>query len=133
MSSDPAFFVMLASKMAATAAVVVTASLVAERVGALIGAMVATLPIAAGPAYILLALDHDAPFIADSTVASLAAHAATGVFCTAYVLAAQRCSFVVSIAIAIVTWLSCTLATRLSEWSLATVLFLNGVTYGVCV
>ncbi len=119
--------------MAATAAVVVTASLVAERVGALIGAMVATLPIAAGPAYILLALDHDAQFIADSTVASLAVHAATGMFGTAYVLAAQRHSFVVSITIAIVTWLGCALATRLTEWSITAVLLLNIATYGVCV
>jgi hypothetical protein len=66
---------MLAVKMAATAAVVVAASIIAERVGALVGAMVATLPVAAGPAYILLAIDHDASFIADSTLMSLAVHA----------------------------------------------------------
>ena len=40
--------------------------------------MVVTLPVGAGPAYILLSFDHGAAFIADSTVASLAAHAATG-------------------------------------------------------
>jgi hypothetical protein len=122
---------MLALKMAATAAVVVTASLVAERVGALIGAMVATLPIAAGPAYILLALDHDARFIADSTVASLAVHAATGLFGTAYVFAAQRCSFAASIAIAVGTWFGCALAIRSTQWSLAGAIALCAATYGV--
>ena len=54
MPFDSAFIIALALKMLATAAVVVTASLIAERAGALIGAMVATLPIASGPAYILL-------------------------------------------------------------------------------
>ncbi len=133
MSPDIAFFLSLALKMAATAVVVVTASLVAERVGALIGAMIATLPIAAGPAYILLALDHDAQFIADSTVASLAVHAATGLFGTAYVFAAQRCSFPVTIAIAVGTWLGCALVIRSTEWSLAGAIMLCAATYGACV
>lgn len=133
MPLDPAFVSALALKMAATAAVVVTASLVAERVGALIGAMVATLPIAAGPSYVLLALDHDTQFIADSTVASLAVHAATGLFGTAYVLAAQRCPFVVSIAIAVGTWLGGVLMIRTIDWSLAGAIALNVVTYAACV
>ena len=116
MSPESSFFLVLAVKMAATAVVVVAASLIAERVGALIGAMVATLPIAAGPAYILLALDHDAQFIADSTVASLAVHAATGVFGMAYVLAAQRCSFLLTIAIAVGAWFGCALVIRSISW-----------------
>ena len=90
MSPDVWFLLVLAIKMAVAAAFVVTASFIAERAGALVGAMVVTLPIAAGPAYILLALDHGAAFVADSTVASLAVHAASGIFGTAYVFAAQR-------------------------------------------
>jgi hypothetical protein len=133
MPPEFAFALLLAVKMAATAAVVVTASLIAERVGALIGAMVATLPIAAGPAYILLAFDHDAQFIADSTVASLAVHAATGLFGTAYVFAAQRCSFAMTIAIAVGTWLACALAIRSTAWSLAGAIALCVVVYGICV
>ena len=124
---------MLAVKMAATAAVVVAASLIAERVGALIGALVATLPIAAGPAYVLLAIDHDTRFIADSTVTSLAVHAPTCLFCTAYVLAAQRWPFLVSTAIAVATWVGCVLAIRAVDWSLAGVLALNIAIYGACV
>ncbi len=133
MSPESSVFLVLAVKMAATAVVVVAASLVAERVGALIGAMVATLPIAAGPAYILLALDHDAQFIADSTVASLAVHAATGVFGMAYVLAAQRCSFLATMAIAVGSWFGCALIIRLIPWSLAGAIALCAATYAVCV
>jgi hypothetical protein len=133
MPHEQAFLLVLAVKMAATAAVVVTASLIAERVGALIGAMIATLPIAAGPAYILLALDHDAQFIADSTVASLAVHAATGVFGIAYVLAAQRYAFGVTIAISLGSWLGCALLIRSTPWSLTGAIVLCVATYAVCV
>jgi len=133
MFPEPAFLLVLAVKMAATAVVVITASLIAERVGALIGAMVATLPIAGGPAYILLALDHDAQFIADSTVASLAVHAATGIFGVAYVLAAQRCAFLPTIAIAVGSWFGCALVIRSTPWSLAGAIALCAATYAVCV
>jgi hypothetical protein len=130
---DSVFLFTLAVKMAATAAVVVAASLIAERVGALIGALVATLPVASGPAYILLAFDHDARFIADSTVTSLAVHAANGLFCTAYVFAAQRRPFAISTGLAIATWAGAVLAVRAIDWSLAGVLMLNAATYGLCV
>src|SRR5258708_6864325 len=71
MSPDLLFLLSLAVKMAVTALFVLVATYAAERAGALVGAMIATLPIAAGPAYIFLALDHDARFIADSALASL--------------------------------------------------------------
>jgi hypothetical protein len=130
---DSVFLFTLTVKMAATAAVVVAASLIAERVGALIGALVATLPVAAGPAYILLALDHDARFIADSAVTSLAVHAATGVFCTAYVFAARRWPFPVGTGLALAAWVAGVLAVRAIDWSLAGVLVLNIATYGLCI
>lgn len=128
---DAAFLVVLAAKMAVTAAVVVAASVIAERVGALIGAMVATLPVASGPAYILLAADHDTRFIADSTVMSLAVHAPTGLLCIAYVLAAQRLPFVACVTMAVATWVVGVLAVRGVSWSLAGVLALNAVIYGL--
>jgi hypothetical protein len=130
---DSVFLFTLAAKMAATAAIVVAASLIAERVGALIGALVATLPVAAGPAYVLLALDHDARFIAESTVTSLAVHAPTGLFCTAYVFAARRWPFPIATGLAIVTWVGTVLAVRAFDWSLAGVLVLNAATYSLCI
>jgi hypothetical protein len=133
MSPDVWFLLVLAIKMAVAAAFVVTASFVAERAGALVGAMVVTLPIAAGPAYILLALDHGAAFVADSTVASLAVHAASGIFGTAYVLAAQRRSLAVTIAVAVATWIACALAIRAITWSVPGAILLNVAAYGACV
>jgi hypothetical protein len=55
MSPDLWFLLVLAIKMAVAAAFVVTASFIAERAGALVGAMVMTLPVGAGPAYVLRA------------------------------------------------------------------------------
>src|SRR5712671_2106381 len=133
MSPDIWFLLVLAIKMAVAAAFVVTASFVAERAGALVAAMVVTLPIGAGPAYILLALDHGAAFIADSTVASLAVHAASGIFGMAYVLAAQRRSFAVTIAVAVGTWIACALAIRAITWSVPGAILLNVAAYGACV
>jgi hypothetical protein len=57
-SPDLAFVLTLLLRMAVTAAFVVTASIVTERSGPVIGALVATLPVSTGPAYIFLALDH---------------------------------------------------------------------------
>ena len=133
MSPDLWFLLVLAIKMAVAAAFVVTASFIAERAGALVAAMVMTLPVGAGPAYVLLALDHGAAFIADSTVASLAIHAASGIFGMVYVLAAQRRSFVFTMAVTLATWVVCALAIRAVTWSVSGAVLLNVAAYGVCV
>jgi len=128
---DAAFLLMLAAKMAATAAVVVAASVIAERVGALIGALIATLPLATGPSYILLAVDHDASFIADSTIVSLAVHAPTGLLCVVYAFAAQRLPCVAAFAVSAAAWIAGVVIVREVSWSLAGVLALNAATYGL--
>ena len=58
MSPDPVFWYGLVLKMAMTATIVVTASVVAERTGPFIAALIAALPTAAGATYIILALEH---------------------------------------------------------------------------
>ena len=77
MSPEFAFILTLALRMAITAAFVVSASVITERSGPVIGALVATLPVSAGPSYVFLALDHDAAFIAEGALASLPINAAT--------------------------------------------------------
>ena len=90
MSPELAFILTLALRMAITAAFVVTASIVTERSGPVIGALIATLPISAGPSYVFLALDHDAAFIAEGALASLPINAATIFLGLTYVVLAQR-------------------------------------------
>ncbi len=96
MSPDLAFILILALRMAVTAAFVVSASVITERSGPVIGALVATLPISAGPSYTFLALDHDAAFIAEGALASLPINAVTIVLGLTYVVLAQRRSAIVS-------------------------------------
>lgn len=50
---------LLPLKMALAASVVVGCSLLAERAGPLIAALIATLPISLGPVLVFIALDHD--------------------------------------------------------------------------
>ena len=106
MSPELAFILILALRMAVTAAFVVSASVITERSGPVIGALVATLPISAGPSYVFLALDHDAAFIANGALASLPINAATILLALTYVVLAQRHSALVSWGAAAAVWIA---------------------------
>src|SRR3954468_21455988 len=118
MPPDLAFLLTLALRMAITAAFVVSASFITERSGPVIGALVATLPISAGPSYVFLALDHDAAFIAQGALASLPINAATIFLGLTYVLLAQRQGALVSWAAAVTVWTALASLVRSFHWSL---------------
>src|ERR1700727_3528479 len=131
MSLDLHFILLLALRMAVAAAFVVTASIIAERAGAVIGALIATLPISAGPSYVFLALDHDATFIAEGALASFPINAVTMFFCLTYVVLAQRRSAVVSVGGAIIVWLALAALERFVPWSLAGGLIVNAIGFAI--
>ncbi|MTW17613.1 hypothetical protein GJ689_15515 [Rhodoplanes serenus] len=110
----------LLTKMAVTAAFVVTATATAERAGPLLGAMIATLPVSAGPAYVFLALDHDAAFIAASGLSSLKANAPSGLFGLVFVYLAQSRGVVVSVGTAFLVWAAATVAIQAAPWGVGT-------------
>src|SRR5262250_2327408 len=119
MSSDLTFLLMLVLRMAVTAGFVVSASFIAERSGPVIGALVATLPISAGPSYVFLALDHDAAFIAEGALASLPINAATIFLGLVYVVLAQRHGALLSCTAAVAVWFGLAAIIRSVQWSLA--------------
>jgi len=127
MSPDLHFALILIVKMAITAAFVVGATVAAERAGPLVGGLVATLPLGAGPAYVFLALDHDTTFIAQSAVASLAINAVNIVFAATYTMLAQRRSLLVSLGTTYAVWLTLALIANSLHWSLVAALVLNGI------
>jgi hypothetical protein len=131
MSPDLAFILTLLLRMAVTAAFVVSASVITERAGAVIGALVATLPISAGPAYVFLALDHDAAFIAEGALASLPINAATIFLALTYVLLAQRSTMLVSLAGAVTVWIALAALIRTVHWSLAGGLVANAINFQI--
>lgn len=99
------FWLLLAVKVGLTALVVIAVTVVAERGGALAGAFLATLPIVPGPVFVLLALDHDAHFIANGATFALAANCMSASFGACYVVLAHRRSPAVSIAVATLLWI----------------------------
>ena len=130
---EPSFLLTLGLRMAITAAFVVTASVVAERSGPVIGALIATLPISAGPSYVFLALDHDAAFIAKGALASLPVNAATICLGLTYAVLAQRQSAIVSCLCAIAVWIALVSIIRAIPWTLIGGLIANAIAFAVCV
>ena len=133
MSPELAFLLTLALRMAITAAFIVTASIITERSGPVIGALIATLPISAGPSYVFLALDHDAAFIAEGALASLPINAATIFLGLTYVLLAQRRSALVSCLGAVAVWMTLAAIIRSVQWTLAAGLVVNAIAFAICV
>src|ERR1044072_3252293 len=132
MSPDLAYILVLVFRMIIAAAFVVTASFITEHSGPAIGALVATLPISAGPAYVFLALDHDAAFIAQSALTSLPINAATIFLALTYTLLAQRHSLLISYGAAALVWIAIASIIAAVPWSLWGGVLLNVATFAIC-
>ena len=133
MPPDLYFALTLIVKMAVTAGFVVAATVTAERAGPVIGGLVATLPIGAGPVYVFLAMDHDPHFIAQSAIASLAINAANAALAVVYSLLAQKRSLAVSLCGAFAVWLAFALVIRAVDWTFLTAAAMNGAVLALCV
>ena len=125
------FLMTLALRMAVTAGFVVSASIITERAGPVIGALVATLPVSAGPAYVFLALDHDAAFIAEGALASLPVNAATVLLIVTYVRLAQRQGPLIACGGAVAVWLGIAALARQLPWSLSGGLLVNALAFAI--
>jgi hypothetical protein len=133
MSPDLYFALSLIVKMAITAGFVLAATVTAERAGPLVGGLVATLPLGAGPVYVFLALDHGAHFIAQSAINSLAINTVNVVFALVYALFAQKRSLLVSQPIALAVWFALAWGVHEIEWTLLMAVLLNVVVVGASI
>jgi uncharacterized membrane protein (GlpM family) len=133
MSPDLTFWLELVFKMAMTAAVVVFISIVVERSGPFIGAMIAALPTAAGAAYVILAIEHPPAFISDSAVGSMAIGAAVAIFAAVYAVLAQHHGLVPSLGLSLLAWFACAFLLQLFDWTPLSALALNAAVYAVTV
>ncbi|MBV8791345.1 MAG: hypothetical protein JO205_13650 [Pseudolabrys sp.] len=127
------FWLGLLLKIAMTASIVVAASVVVERSGPFIGALIAALPTAGGAAYIILAIEHPPAFIAQSTVGSLVSNAVCLFFALAFAVLAQKRSLLVSLGGAYLLWFCLAAATRFVEWTMPLAAALNVVAYPVTI
>ena len=132
MSPDLTYSLILAFRMAVAAAFVVSASFVTEHSGPVIGALVATLPISAGPSYVFLALDHNSAFIAQGALSSLPINAATIFLGLTYTLLAQRHGLLLSYGAAAFVWIIIAAVVGSMHWSLPGGLLINAVAFAIC-
>jgi hypothetical protein len=120
---------LLLVKMAVAAAIVVSCSLLAERAGPLLAAMIATLPISAGPVYVFLALEHDDAFIAAGALGSMGSNLANAGLSLAYVLLAQRHGTVLSLGAGLAAWFAVSFGLRVLEPSVVPAALLTILVY----
>jgi hypothetical protein len=126
----PILLVPLLIKAVLTALVVMCAAGLAEAFGPFWGALIASLPVSAGPAYVFLAMSHNSGFVAGSALSSLAANAATGAFLIIYAVTVRRLPAWWGLGAAVTTWLAASLAIRQIPWAPGTAGLLNLVVYG---
>ena len=130
--SDP-FWVGLLARMLATAAIVVAVSALVERVGPFLGAMIATLPISAGPALVFVAMDHGPAFLEATARTGLPAFASTAIFAAVYARLAQHCRTLISVGGATTAWLLATILITRKPWSVGSALALHVAVFGAAI
>lgn len=133
MSPDLYFALTLILKMAVTAGFVLAATVTAERAGPLVGGLVATLPLGAGPVYVFLALDHGAHFIGQSAINSLAINTVNVIFALTYALLAQRRSLTVSLSLAMLLWVALAWGVHEIQWTFVSAAVANVVVLTLCI
>jgi len=110
---------------------VVTTSLVAELLGPFWGGLLVSLPVSAGPAFVMLALDQDDAFIAQAGVGGLVANAITQVFIAVIVLTAPRWRAPFVFAAAMLAWFAVAITLRQFVWSPFSAVCLNILAFAV--
>jgi energy-converting hydrogenase Eha subunit E len=120
-------------KIAMTAGIVVAASIVVERSGPFIGALIASLPTAGGAAMIILAWEHPPAFIAQSAVGSMVSNVLVAVFALSYAVLAQRYTLLPSIGGAYVMWFFAAYLTRFTTFDAWSAALLNAVVFPLAI
>ena len=123
------FVLLLMVRAMAAAAVVVSASVLAEAVGPLWGGLIVSLPISAGPAYVMLGLQHDPAFIAAGALGSLAVNPVTILYMLAIIVLAPRWHWPATLLSALTLWVAAAWLIRQMTWSLTSVCLLNVVVF----
>jgi hypothetical protein len=126
---DIDFWLPIVLKALTTAGLVVSASMLAEAAGPFWGALIACLPVSAGPAFVFLAMRHGRSFVAESALASFTANAAIGGFLIVFALLARTAPLMRSLAAALMVWTAIVFAFQAIGVPLAGALLLNLLVY----
>jgi hypothetical protein len=127
--AEPMFWFSLAFKILITVSITVSASVVVERSGPFVGALIASLPTAGGAAFIILAMEHTPAFIAQSAIGSSVSATIGCVFTLCYAALAQRHGVLLSLGGAFLVWFAGVFASRLFNWNAETALLLAAIVF----
>lgn len=125
------FWIPLLIRMVVTAAVVLAATLAAERVGPFWAALIGAFPTSAGPAYVMLALKEDAAFVSASAISSLAGMAAIAPFVVALIYLAPRTNVLFTLVGALVIWAVFAFPISQIAWTPMTATVANVIVYAI--
>ena len=123
----------LAIKLASTALLVVVATGFAARFGAFVGAMIAAIPISAGPSYLFIAMENDAAFVAQSALTSVAVNPMTVVFLLICAAVVERFGIVVGLVLGMGAWFAGAFAVTRFPLALEHACALNVVVIGLAI
>lgn len=126
-------FSVLALRMLLVAGFVVLVAWLAERAGPFLGAMVASLPLYTGPVYLMLALQHEAGWLMQATLGSIAICGISPLFVLAYCVLAMRHGMALSLGCAALVWCIGAVAVQGVTWSLGAALLFVAPIYAVAV
>ena len=110
--------------------VVVLASVLAEFLGPVWGALIISLPVTAGPVYVFMVLEHDAAFVSRAALNGFAANAATGLFLIVYARRATDRGLVRVLGPAALAWVVAAIPISAVAWTPVTAFLLNVAVYG---
>ena len=123
----------LVIKLASTALLVVVATGFAARFGAFIGAMIAAIPISAGPSYVFIAMENDTAFVAQSALTSVAINPLTVVFLVISSALVARLGILVALGAGMTAWLGAAFAVTQADLTLMQACLLNVVIFIVAI
>ncbi|MCC5979129.1 MAG: hypothetical protein JJU21_13785 [Salinarimonas sp.] len=126
---DDPFWLQLLLKMTASALLVVTASFVVERSGPLAGAMIATLPLSAGPNFAYLAMDHGPAFLAEVARIGMQVNVGNAFFVLAYATVAPGRRLMPALLAGFAGWGGAVIVMRSIDPSLPTTLAISVVVF----
>lgn len=118
-------------KVASTATIVIAAAVAAEKSGPFWGGLVVGLPVSAGPAYVMLAIEYDTAFLELSSLNSLAGNTAAVIFLLVLAYIAPRLNTLTTLTVATAIWIAIAGVIRLIEWSLLPAIAINVVALGL--
>lgn len=105
----------------------------AARFGAFVGAMIAAIPISAGPSYLFIAMENDAAFVAKSALMSVAVNPMTVVFLLVCAALVERLGIAAAVFIGMAVWLAGAYAVSQFSLSLMQACLLNVVVFAFAI